>query len=123
MPTVFIIEDDLDTREMLARFLELEGFQVESAENGKLALERLDRGARASVILLDLMMPVMDGWQFRQQQMQNERLRDIPVIVVSAAGRERIERIDANAYLAKPVDLEELLGCVTQFCRADEHPT
>jgi CheY-like chemotaxis protein len=120
-PTVFIVEDDLDTREMLARFLELEGFHVESAENGKLALERLG-GTGACVILLDLMMPVMDGWQFRQAQMQNDRLKDIPVIVVSAAGRDRIERIDANAYLAKPVDLEELLGCVAQFCRTGDAP-
>ena len=114
--TVFIVEDDLDTREMLARFLELEGFHVESAENGKLALERLSGGMHASVILLDLMMPVMDGWQFRQAQVQNKELAKIPVIVVSAAGRERIERIDADAYLSKPVDLEELLGCVAQFC-------
>ena len=115
--TVFIIEDDLDTREMLGRFLQLEGYQVESAENGKLALERLGSGVRACVILLDLMMPVMDGWQFRQEQVRNAALADIPVIVVSAAGRERIQKIDANAYLSKPVDLEELLGCVTQFCR------
>jgi CheY-like chemotaxis protein len=118
-PTVFIVEDDLDTREMLARFLELEGFVVESAENGKLALERLGGGARACVIVLDLMMPVMDGWQFREAQIQNEQLAKIPVIVVSAAGRERIERISADAYLSKPVDLGELLGCVTQFCRVD----
>jgi len=115
--TVFIIEDDLDTREMLGRFLELEGYQVESAENGKLALERLGSGVPACVILLDLMMPVMDGWQFRREQVRNAALADIPVIVVSAAGRERIQKIDANAYLSKPVDLEELLGCVTQFCR------
>ena len=63
------------------------------------------------MILLDLMMPVMDGWQFRQAQVQDEELAKIPVIVVSAAGRDRIERIDADAYLSKPVDLDELLGC------------
>lgn len=120
-PTVFIVEDDLDTREMLARFLELEGFHVESAENGKLALERL-AGTETCVILLDLMMPVMDGWQFRQAQVQNADLAKIPVIVVSAAGRDRIERIDADAYLSKPVDLEELLGCVAQFCSPDDRP-
>ena len=115
--TVLIVEDDLDTREMLGRFLELEGYTVETAENGKRALERLDSGVGACVILLDLMMPVMDGWQFRQEQVRNASLADIPVIVVSAAGRERLERIHANAYLSKPVDLDELLGCVTQFCR------
>ena len=115
--TVLIIEDDIDTREMLGRFLELEGYRVETAENGKLALERLGSGVNACVILLDLMMPVMDGWQFRQEQTRNAELANIPVIVVSAAGRERIQKIDADAYLSKPVDLEELLGCVTQFCR------
>ena len=115
--TVLIVEDDLDTREMLGRFLELEGYTVETAENGKRALERLGSGVGACVIRLDLMMPVMDGWQFRQEQIRDAALADIPVIVVSAAGRERLEKIHANAYLSKPVDLDELLGCVTQFCR------
>jgi len=115
--TVFIVEDDVDTREMLGRFLELEGYRVESAANGKLALERLDAGAPACVILLDLMMPVMDGWQFRREQVQHAALADIPVIVVSAAGRDRLQQIDANAYLSKPVDLDELLERVTEYCR------
>ena len=115
--TVFIVEDDVDTREMLGRFLELEGYRVESAANGKLALERLDAGAPACVILLDLMMPVMDGWQFRREQAQHAALADIPVIVVSAAGRDRIQQIDADAYLSKPVDLDELLERVTEYCR------
>ena len=66
--TVLIVEDDNDTREMLGRFLELEGYTVETAENGKRALERLGSGVGACVILLDLMMPVMDGWQFRQSR-------------------------------------------------------
>jgi CheY-like chemotaxis protein len=115
--TVFIVEDDVDTREMLGRFLELEGYRVETAANGKLALERLESGVGPCVILLDLMMPVMDGWQFRQAQVRDAALADIPVIVVSAAGRDRLEKIQADAYLSKPVDLDELLGCVTQFCR------
>jgi CheY-like chemotaxis protein len=115
-PTVFIVEDDVDTREMLGRFLELEGYHVESAANGKLALERLDAGMPACVILLDLMMPVMDGWQFRREQARHAALADIPVIIVSAAGRDRIQQIDADAYLLKPVDLDELLAQVTQYC-------
>jgi DNA-binding response OmpR family regulator len=115
-PTVFIVEDDVDTREMLGRFLELEGYHVESAANGKLALERLDAGMPACVILLDLMMPVMDGWQFRREQARHAALADIPVIIVSAAGRDRIQQIDADAYLLKPVDLDELLARVTQYC-------
>lgn len=110
--TVLIVEDDADTREMLGCFLELEGYEVECAANGKLALEQLEAGSRARVILLDLMMPVMDGWQFRLEQARREKIADIPVIVLSAAGRDRIARIDANAYLSKPVDLDELLEAV-----------
>ena len=114
--TIFIVEDDVDTREMLGRFLELEGFQVETAANGRQALDLLAGGVRACVILLDLMMPVMDGWQFRREQVRDEDLARIPVIVVSAAGRERLQQIEADAYLSKPVDLEELLKQITQFC-------
>ena len=116
--TVFIVEDDVDTREMLGRFLELEGYRVETAANGKLALERLESGVGPCVILLDLMMPVMDGWQFRSQQIRDAALASIPVIVVSAAGKDRIADIEANAYLSKPVDLEQLLAQVTQYCSA-----
>ena len=115
-PTVFIVEDDTDTREMLSRFLELEGYQVETASNGRQALDRLRGGITPNLILLDLMMPVMDGWQFRREQVRDADLKTIPVIVVSAAGRERIERIDADAVLSKPVDLEELLARVSRFC-------
>lgn len=114
--TVLVVEDDTDTREMLVRFLELEGYTVESAANGRDALERLERGSRAGVIVLDLMMPVMDGWQFRREQGQRAAIADIPVIVVSAAGRDRIRQIDANAYLSKPVDLDELLSHVGEYC-------
>ena len=114
--TVFVVEDDVDTRDMLGRFLELEGFHVELAANGQQALDRLRDGLKPSVILLDLMMPVMDGWQFRQQQLRDPEIADIPVVVVSAAGRDRISNVDANAYLTKPVDLEQLLDRVSQYC-------
>ena len=114
--TVFVVEDDVDTRDMLARFLELEGFEVELASNGKQALERLSAGVHPCVILLDLMMPVMDGWQFRREQARHQEIADIPVIVVSAAGRERIVEIDANGYLTKPVDLDLLLDRVSRYC-------
>jgi len=114
---VFVVEDDMDTREMISRFLELEGYHVETAANGKQALERLGAGIPACVILLDLMMPVMDGWQFRREQARDETLSKIPVIIVSAAGRERLQQIDADAYLSKPVDFDELLERVTRYCR------
>ncbi len=115
-PTVFIVEDDADTREMLGKFLELEGYHVEVATNGRHALERLNEGLEASVIVLDLMMPVMDGWQFRREQARDAALATIPVIVVSAAGRDRLERIDASSHMTKPLDLEELLVRITACC-------
>ena len=115
-PTIFIVEDDPDTREMLGRFLELEGFTVRTAANGQQALEQLTGGLHVCVILLDLMMPVMDGWQFRREQEQRREIAGIPVIVVSAAGRDRLQQIQANAYLSKPVDLDELLAHINQFC-------
>lgn len=116
-PTVFIIEDDGDTREMIGRFLELEGFAVESAPNGRQALERLHARSSPCVILLDLMMPVMDGWEFRRRQTTDPALAGIPVIVFSAAGRDRIEQIEADDYISKPVDLDELLERVWRFCQ------
>jgi CheY-like chemotaxis protein len=115
-PTVLIVEDDPDTREMLTSFLQLEGFQTETASNGREALDRLTGGVDADVIVLDLMMPIMDGWQFRRRQIEDARLAKIPTIVVSAAGRDRMAQISADAYLAKPIDMDELLSRVTQFC-------
>src|SRR5215510_3339584 len=87
MPSVLIVEDDRDTREMLARFLELEGFEVREAANGQLALETLHENGATCVILLDLMMPVMNGWQFRLAQVMDPDIAEIPVVVVTAAGR------------------------------------
>ena len=118
LPTVFIIEDDVDTRDMLAKFLELEGFNVELAANGRQALDLLATGTTVNVIVLDLMMPVMDGWEFRRRQVEDARLRNIPTIVVSAAGRDRLTQVSADAYLSKPVDMDELLERVSQLCSA-----
>ena len=117
-PTVLIVEDDPDTREMLGKFLELEGFLVESAANGQQALEKLEAGVRPRVIVLDLMMPVMDGWEFRRRQLKDERIATIPTIVVSAAGRDRMAQVTADAYLAKPIDMDELLTRVSDFSKA-----
>ena len=112
-----IVEDDPDTREMLERFLELEGFEVRTAANGQLALESLHADSAPCVILLDLMMPVMNGWQFRLAQASDPKISRIPVVVVTAAGsRDDIPAIDANAWLAKPVDLDRLLATIRPLC-------
>jgi len=118
MPSVLIVEDDRDTREMLARFLELEGFEVREAANGQLALETLHENGSTCVILLDLMMPVMNGWQFRLAQVKDPDIAEIPVVVVTAAGsRDQIPAIDADAWISKPVDFDRLLETIGPLCR------
>jgi CheY-like chemotaxis protein len=115
VPSVLVVEDHADLREMLAVLLESEGFEVHVACNGREALESLRR-SRPSVILLDLMMPVMTGDEFRAEQLADPKYRDVPVICMTAAhdGRERAARLHANAYFQKPVDFERLLGAVRQ---------
>jgi CheY-like chemotaxis protein len=113
--SVLVVEDHEDLREMLAVLLESEGFRVRTAANGVEALQRLGE-SRPSVILLDLMMPIMSGDQFRARQMADPRFRDVPVICMTAAhdGRLRAERMQATAYFQKPVDFDQLLGAVRE---------
>jgi CheY-like chemotaxis protein len=118
MPSVMIVEDDRDTREMLGRFLELEGFEVRTAANGQLALDALHEDGMPCVILLDLMMPVMNGWQFREEQVRDPRFSRIPVVVVTAAGpRDDIPDINADGWLSKPVDFDRLLATIGSLCQ------
>ena len=105
---------------MLAVLLESEGYDVQTARNGVEALSSLSQ-TRPAVILLDLMMPVMSGDEFRERQLADPRYRDVPVICMSAAhdGRERCERMHANLYFQKPVDFDRLLGAVRATCDGD----
>jgi CheY-like chemotaxis protein len=113
-----IVEDDRDTREMLGHFLELEGFEVRTAANGQIALNSLHEEGDPSVILLDLMMPVMNGWQFREEQRRHPRFSRIPVVVLTAAGpREEIPAISADGWLSKPVDFDRLLATIGPLCQ------
>lgn len=118
-PSVLVVEDHADLREMLAVLLESEGYQVETATNGVEALTSLER-SRPALILLDLMMPVMSGDEFRERQLADPRYRDVPVICMTAAhdGRERAERLHATEYFQKPVDFDHLLGKVRQYAGA-----
>jgi CheY-like chemotaxis protein len=116
---VLVVDDDHDTREMIERFLEMEGFAVRTAPNGEAALVSLQRDGRPSVILLDLMMPVMNGWQFREAQQRQPQLADIPVVVVSAAGApSRLPPIEADAWLSKPLDFDRLLDTIGSLSRS-----
>jgi len=115
--SVLLVEDDADIRETLRTMLELDGYRVAEAENGRRALELLQAGARPSVILLDLMMPVMNGWQFREEQNRDPGLAAIPVVVISGDGRiaEKANGLGAAGCLRKPVDLDLLLATVARF--------
>jgi CheY-like chemotaxis protein len=110
---ILVVEDHADLREMLTVLLESEGFAVRTAVNGVEALKRLEE-TRPSLILLDLMMPVMSGDEFRQRQLADPRYRDVPVICMTAAhdGRERALRIHADDYFQKPLDFEQLMSVV-----------
>jgi DNA-binding response OmpR family regulator len=113
---VLIVEDDADLREMMAQLLTLEGFDAATVSNGREALEYLHTD-KPNVILLDLMMPVMDGWEFRRQQQADPMLATVPVIVLSALDQGRTAAVDASAFLKKPLDFDRLLKLVREHCR------
>ena len=114
---VLIVEDNEVTRDVMALILESDGYQVSTAANGRRALERLRGGDRPSVILLDLMMPVMDGWQFREEQRRDRALADIPVVVCTAAGEgAQNAALGVAELLSKPVEADDLLAAVRRHC-------
>ena len=114
-PTILIVEDDVDVREAYHDVLDQAGYHVITAANGKLALDWLRHTDEfPNMIVLDLMMPVMDGWQFRQEMRKDEALREIPVVVVTAHRED--PGIDCVARLVKPVPLAELLNAVERVC-------
>lgn len=116
MAYILVVEDNDDVREMMALTLELAGHKVSTAVNGQDALEKLQSGTRPALILLDLMMPVMNGWEFRLALENDPSLKQVPIIIVSAATAELAHRAAAAAYLPKPIDMDELLTVVGGFC-------
>ena len=114
---VLIVEDDEDLRDMMAQMLTIEGFHATTVANGREALDYLHTASPPHVILLDLMMPVMDGWEFRRRQQADRDLARVPVIVLSALDQARAAIIDATAFLKKPLDFDLLLALVRQHCR------
>lgn len=111
---VLIVEDDPDSQEAFSAAIGDAGFDVMAVKDGREALTYLRAGGRADAILLDLMMPRMDGWQFRRRQLADEKLAGIPVIVVSAARIARGSALGFGAatFLGKPVHFDDLLGAI-----------
>ena len=114
--TILVVDDDAAVVRPLARFLELEGFTTVTAANGLEALKYLRGGGGAAVIVLDLRMPVMDGWTFRREQLRDPRLAQIPVVVLSGADHDRVPEILAAAAFEKPYQLAEVTTAVRQLC-------
>jgi CheY-like chemotaxis protein len=117
--TVMIVEDDDATRDALAALLEDENYHVLQASNGAEALRLLNSdSARCRIICLDLMMPVMNGWDFRQQQRRTSALAHIPVVLMSAGAQLAIasEDLGAAGYVSKPVVIDDLLTIVRRHC-------
>jgi CheY-like chemotaxis protein len=113
---LLVVEDDRDIRESLQDLLEVEGYAVFTAENGKDALDRLHGMDAPDLILLDLMMPVMSGDEFLRQLRKDDSLRSIPVLVVSAWTDEANKVLDlAQGYVTKPIAVPELLSEIGRF--------
>ncbi|MBI3543836.1 MAG: response regulator transcription factor [Deltaproteobacteria bacterium] len=112
---ILVVEDDPDIRSMISLALEIEGYDVVGAANGKEGLERLSGLSGPCLILLDLMMPVMNGWEFLKAKRESDALAVIPVLVVSAFG-DRAQSTDIQGVMKKPIDLESLLGFVKRYC-------
>ena len=115
---ILVVEDDKDLRESLCEALELEGYTAVGVENGRAALAHLATGARPCVILLDLMMPIMDGWTFRQEMVKDMSLAAIPVIVMTAATPARARAVAAEMILYKPLHMGKVVGVVQAHCPA-----
>lgn len=112
--SVLIVDDDVRSLNALAEILDFEGYSVACSENGKQALEYLHNYPLPSLIIMDLCMPVMDGWQFRTEQKKDASIARVPVVVVTAFS-DPVD-IDAEAIIPKPIDLERLLSVVHHYC-------
>lgn len=115
---VLVVDDDPDIRETLREILSDEGYEVATVGHGQEALAYLARARAPCVILLDLMMPVMSGVDFRAAQRSDATLRDIPVVAISAARNlsQLASQLDGVDFLPKPIQLDDLLEVVQRHC-------
>lgn len=116
---ILLIEDDLDINEAIQSILKDENFKVDAVFNGKEALDYLKNSHHnPSLILIDLMMPLMNGLQFREAQLQDPRIANIPTVMLSASNNfEDINKLKFQGYLPKPLDLDSLINIVRKFIK------
>jgi two-component system, chemotaxis family, chemotaxis protein CheY len=115
---ILVVDDDPDVREVLQQFLTLEGYEVSTAANGREALERLHTGQLPGLILLDLMMPEMDGFAFRAQQRSDPALAPIPVVIITAGhdAKRSAAKLGVSEWMFKPVEFDQLVGMASRYC-------
>jgi two-component system chemotaxis response regulator CheY len=118
--SILVVEDNEDIRDSVAELLRMEGFSVDTAVDGKDALEKLPM-LTEPLVLLDMMMPVMNGWEFLEARKGDPRLADLPVVVVSAvpAGKALVPDtglVHAEGLLEKPINIRNLLKVVQTYC-------
>lgn len=114
--TILIIDDDEAIRLALQAVLEKENFTVFAAANGQEGLELLGNIPQPCLILLDLMMPVLDGWEFLEIRKKDENISKIPVVVISAFS-DQAKKINADGFLKKPIDINQFLEMINKFCK------
>ena len=113
---ILVVDDDVDIREVLREVLEQAGYAVAEAANGEQALKYLEKHPRPSAILLDLFMPVMDGWQFARRIESIPELTPVPIIVVTASGPHW--GYPGSRVFQKPLDLKKLLQALNEVAEA-----
>jgi CheY-like chemotaxis protein len=115
---VLVVDDDPDIRSTIADILALRGYKVTAAANGLEALEHLRKGLRPCVILLDLMMPILNGWEFCAEQRRDEALAALPVVIISGDGSTNRKAADlgVTGFLRKPLELAAILEVVQAHC-------
>ena len=106
-PTVLVVDDNIDAVDALSQILEYEGYAVATAHDGREALEYLGSHPTPDLIVLDLMMPIMSGWELRAELAKVPALAKVPIVVMTALAQAA--EIEADAILAKPIDLKRLL--------------
>jgi CheY-like chemotaxis protein len=113
---VLVVDDDPDIRDSLRDVLEERGYEVSTVANGREALDLLkSTSPQPCVILLDLMMPVMDGMQFRKEQKRDPSIANIPLVVITATGKRPV-LVDAVDLVMKPLDITRLFEAIERYC-------
>jgi two-component system, chemotaxis family, chemotaxis protein CheY len=112
---LLVVDDDPDGVEAMRFLLESSGFSVDTASNGREALQTMRRGPSPDVVILDLLMPVMNGWEFLDEVRHDDRLASIPVIVVTGSFHTKPSAFDGKVFV-KPVDFDALVNHVQHLC-------